>query len=193
MRAIAQRLADKLQQMASGSSQPDVPIHIDPPTPDKPDNPKPQPPAVKLIDALKLDRLSDAFGIGDNVRNNANRTADKINELYQNLAQITGTDKQSYQVELSSPGDELTRPLRNYVLLSFSNLERAINDLVTVCNDRWIRDPQTGLKCDTLKLLRVDLLAIDSHYQDTVNYNYYLIENKLNTLVGYLNFNLKGE
>lgn len=196
MRAIAQRLADKLQQMANGASKPDVPIHVDPPTPDKPDKPdnsKPQPPAVKLIDALKLDRLSNPFGIGGNVDSNANRTADKINELYQNLAQITGMDKQSYQVELSSPGNELTRPLRNYVLMSFSNLERAINDLVTACNDNWIRDPQTGLKYNTLKLLRVDLLTIDSHYQDTVNYNYYLIENKLNTLIGYLNFNLKGE
>lgn len=193
MKAIAQRLVTKFQQMVNGTSTPDVPIHIDPPSPDKPEDNKPQPPVVKTIDALKLDRLVNLFGIGDNISNSADRTANKINELYQCLAQLMGIEKREYQVELSSPGNRLSRPLRNYVLLSFFNLERAINDLITVCNNNWICDPQTGLKSDFLKLLRVDSLVIDKHYQDTVNYNYYLIENKLNALIGYINATLKGE
>ena len=193
MKAIAQRLVTKFQQMVNGTSTPDVPIHVDPPSPDKPEDNKPQPPVVKTIDALKLDRLVNLFGIGDNISNSADRTANKINELYQCLAQLMGIEKREYQVELSSPGNRLSRPLRNYVLLSFFNLERAINDLITVCNNNWICDPQTGLKSDFLKLLRVDSLVIDKHYQDTVNYNYYLIENKLNALIGYINATLKGE
>lgn len=193
MKAIAQRLAAKFQQMVNGTSTPDVPIHVDPPTPDKPDDNRPKPPAVKTIDELKLDRLDNLFGIGDNISNSADRTANKINELYQCLVQLMGTEKREYQVELSSPGNGLSRPLRNYVLLSFFNLERAINDLITVCNNNWICDPQTGLKNGLLKLLRVDSLVIDKHYQDTVNYNYYLIENKLNALIGYINAMLKGE
>lgn len=193
MKAIAQRLVTKFQQMVNGTSTPDVPIHVDPPSPDKPEDNKPQPPVVKTIDALKLDRLVNLFGIGDNISNSADRTANKINELYQCLAQLMGIEKREYQVELSSPGNRLSRPLRNYVLLSFFNLERAINDLITVCNNNWICDPQTGLKSDLLKLLRVDSLVIDKHYQDTVNYNYYLIENKLNALIGYINATLKGE
>lgn len=193
MKAIAQRLVTKFQQMVNGTSTPDVPIHVDTPSPDKPEDNKPQPPVVKTIDALKLDRLVNLFGIGDNISNSADRTANKINELYQCLAQLMGIEKREYQVELSSPGNRLSRPLRNYVLLSFFNLERAINDLTTVCNNNWICDPQTGLKSDLLKLLRVDSLVIDKHYQDTVNYNYYLIENKLNALIGYINATLKGE
>ncbi|MDN4486505.1 hypothetical protein [Limosilactobacillus reuteri] len=89
MRAIAQRLAEKFKQMAGGTVQPSPPPHIDPPhdnppKTDKPEN-KPQPPVVKTVDELRLDRLADLFGIGTNVSNGINRTLNKINELYSQM------------------------------------------------------------------------------------------------------------
>jgi len=197
MRAIAQRLAEKFKQMAGGTVQPSPPPHIDPPhdnppKTDKPEN-KPQPPVVKTVDELRLDRLADLFGIGTNVSNGINRTLNKINELYSQMHNLMGTDSKQVQATLSAPDNSLTRPLRNYVLMSFFNLERAINELVSLCNDSWLCDPKTGAKTELVRLLRVDSLATDAHYKDTVNYNWYLIENKLNTLIGYVNKILKGE
>lgn len=190
MRAIAQRLADKFRQMAGGQSQP--PIHIDPPQPDKPAN-KPQPPAVKTVGELRLDRLADLFGIGTNVSSGVDRTLNKINELYSQMHNLMGTDSRQVQATLSAPSNALARPLRNYVLMSFFNLERAVNELVSLCNDNRLCDPKTGAKTDLLQLVRVESLATDSHYKDAVNYNWYLIENKLNMLIGYINKILKGE
>lgn len=197
MRAIAQRLAEKFKQMAGGTVQPSPPPHIDPPhdnppKTDKPEN-KPQPPVVTTVDELRLDRLADLFGIGTNVSNGINRTLNKINELYSQMHNLMGTDSKQVQATLIAPDNALTRPLRNYVLLSFFNLEREVNELISLCNSNWLCDPETGAKTSLLRLLRVDSLATDAHYKDTVNYNWYLVENKLNKLIGYINKMLKGE
>lgn len=197
MRAIAQRLAEKFKQMAGGTVQPSPPPHIDPPhdnppKTDKPEN-KPQPPVVKTVDELRLDRLADLFGIGTNVSNGINRTLNKINELYSQIHNLMGTDSKQVQATLIAPDNALTRPLRNYVLLSFFNLEREVNELISLCNSNWLCDPETGAKTSLLRLLRVDSLATDVHYKDTVNYNWYLVEDKLNKLIGYINKMLKGE
>ena len=193
MRAIAQRLAAKFQQMVNGTSTPDVPINVDPSNPDKPADNKPQPPVVKTVDELRLDRLADLFGIGTNVSNGINRTLNKINELYSQIHNLMGTDSKQVQATLIAPDNALTRPLRNYVLLSFFNLEREVNELISLCNSNWLCDPETGAKTSLLRLLRVDSLATDAHYKDTVNYNWYLVEDKLNKLIGYINKMLKGE
>ena len=193
MKAIAQRLAAKFQQMVNGTSTPDVPINVDPSNPDKPADNKPQPPVVKTVDELRLDRLADLFGIGTNVSNGINRTLNKINELYSQIHNLMGTDSKQVQATLIAPDNALTRPLRNYVLLSFFNLEREVNELISLCNSNWLCDPETGAKTSLLRLLRVDSLATDAHYKDTVNYNWYLVEDKLNKLIGYINKMLKGE
>ena len=193
MKAIAQRLAAKFQQMVNGTSTPDVPINVDPSNPDKPADNKPQPPVVKTVDELRLDRLADLFGIGTNVSNGINRTLNKINELYSQMYNLMGTDSKQVQATLIAPDNALTRPLRNYVLLSFFNLEREVNELISLCNSNWLCDPETGAKTSLLRLLRVDSLATDAHYKDTVNYNWYLVEDKLNKLIGYINKMLKGE
>ena len=193
MKAIAQRLAAKFQQMVNGTSTPDVPINVDPSNPDKPADNKPQPPVVKTVDELRLDRLADLFGIGTNVSNGINRTLNKINELYSQIHNLMGTDSKQVQATLIAPDNALTRPLRNYVLLSFFNLEREVNELISLCNSNWLCDPETGAKTSLLRLLRVDSLATDVHYKDTVNYNWYLVEDKLNKLIGYINKMLKGE
>lgn len=193
MKAIAQRLAAKFQQMVNGTSTPDVPINVDPSNPDKPADNKPQPPVVKTVDELRLDRLADLFGIGTNVSNGINRTLNKINELYSQMHNLMGTDSKQVQATLIAPDNALTRPLRNYVLLSFFNLEREVNELISLCNSNWLCDPETGAKTSLLRLLRVDSLATDAHYKDTVNYNWYLVEDKLNKLIGYINKMLKGE
>ena len=185
MRAIAQRLADKFKQMSSGQVQPDNPLnppHVDPPNP-----------AIKTIDELKLDRLTDLFGIGTNVSKGTDRTISKVNVLYSQMHNLLGTDSKQVQATLIAPDNALTRPLRNYVLLSFFNLEREVNELISLCNSNWLCDPETGAKTSLLRLLRVDSLATDAHYKDTVNYNWYLVENKLNKLIGYINKMLKGE
>lgn len=201
---MAQRLANYIKSTASdiptkpdNPSQPDKPSNPDTPVtppdghPDKPAGP--DKPTVNTIDELKLDRLTDLFGIGTNVSNGVNRTLNKINELYNNLEKIMGTDPQKAQISLVMPGNALTRSLRNYVLASFQQLESIVNDVIKICNANWIVDPQTGDSTPTLSLQRVDQLTTNDVYKKKVNDNWGQIETTLNKLIQYLNQVLKGE
>lgn len=202
---MATRLADYIKSTDKGShshpqpTQPtgpqptDSPI-INPTSPTEPEQPtQPTQPPVKLIDSIKLDRLSDLFGIGTNVSTGVDRVIAKLNELYKTLETVMGTDHQVVQKTLTMPGNELSRPVRNYVLLSFQHLQSDINDLIRVCNSNWIVDPVTGDTTAMLELERVDRLATDHYYQDTVNANWQMIEDVINKEIKYLNQVLKGE
>lgn len=201
---MAQRLADYIKSTAGdiptkpdNPSQSDKPSNPDTPvTPpdDHPDKPvEPDKPAIKTIDELKLDRLTDLFGIGTNVSNGVNRTLNKINELYSNLEKIMGTDAKQVKATLAVPDNSLSRPLRNYVLISFFNLETAINEVIQLCNQNWIVNPQTGENTPLLALQRPDRLTTDTTYQQVINDNWQAIETVLNKLIQYLNQVLKGE
>lgn len=191
---IAERLADKFREMATGKpaqpTQPSIPNWPDQPTtPVHPTQPKP---VVKLISALKIKRLDNPFAVGDNVEQGMQTTVNKANELYKTLARVEGLiDVPTASLNRHSPGNSLERPLRNYVVLSFNEVTSPINDLVHQFNKYWIRDPNQPI--DIVELLRPDKLALDSHYVDTINYDWYLIENKVNELIGYMNKLLKGE
>ncbi len=191
---IADRLAEKFREMETGKpaqpTQPSIPNWPDQPTtPVQPTQPKP---VVKLISTLKIKRLDDLFAIGDNIEQGMQATVDKVNELYKALARVEGLiDTPAASVNRHSPGNSLERPLRNYVVQSFNEISSPINDLVHQFNKYWIRDPENPI--NILELLRPDQLAVnDGHYVDTINYNWYLIENKLNELAGYMNKLLKG-
>ena len=191
---IAARLAEKFREMETGKpaqpTQPSIPNWPDQPTtPVQPTQPKP---VVKLISTLKIKRLDNPFAVGDNVEQGMQTTVNKANELYKTLARVEGLiDVPTASLNRHSPGDELERPLRNYVVLSFNEVTSPINDLVHQFNKYWIRDPNQPI--DIVELLRPDKLALDSHYVDTINYDWYLIENKVNELIGYMNKLLKGE
>lgn len=173
---IAARLAEKFREMETGK-------------PAQPTQPKP---VVKLISTLKIKRLDNPFAVGDNVEQGMQTTVNKANELYKTLARVEGLiDVPTASLNRHSPGNELERPLRNYVVLSFNEVTSPINDLVHQFNKYWIRDPNQPI--DIVELLRPDKLALDSHYVDTINYDWYLIENKVNELIGYMNKLLKGE
>ena len=119
---MAQRLADYIKSTAKDvptdpSKPDDKPINpttpINPDKPNKPDNKPDQPvtpakPVVKLIDQIKIDRLNDLFGIGTNVSNGAKNVIGKVNELYNNLETIMGTDPQKAQISLVMPGNALS-------------------------------------------------------------------------------------
>ena len=191
---IAARLAEKFREMETGKpaqpTQPSIPNWPDQPTtPVQPTQPKP---VVKLISTLKIKRLDNPFAVGDNVEQGMQTTVNKANELYKTLARVEGLiDVPTASLNRHSPGNELERPLRNYVVLSFNEVTSPINDLVHQFNKYWIRDPNQPI--DIVELLRPDKLALDSHYVDTINYDWYLIENKVNELIGYMNKLLKGE
>lgn len=154
---MATRLADYIKATDSGDHshpqpmqptspvQPTDPPIVDPTSPAEPDQPaQPTQPPIKLIDSIKLGRLSDLFGIGTNVSTGVDRIISKINELYSNLEKIMGTDAKQVKATLAVPDNSLSRPLRNYVLMSFSNLETAVNEVIRLCNQNWIVDLQTG-------------------------------------------------
>lgn len=201
---MAQRLADYIKSTASdiptkpdNPSQPDKPSNPDTPVTPPDDHPEklvePDKPAVRTIDELKLDRLTDLFGIGTNVSNGVDRTLNKINELYSNLEKIMGTDAKQFKATLAVPDNSLSRPLRNYILMSFFNLETAVNEVIQLCNRNWIVDPQTGANTPLLTLQRPDRLTTDTNYQQVINNNWQAIEEVLNKLIQYLNQVLKGE
>lgn len=191
---IAARLAEKFREMETGKpaqpTQPSIPNWPDQPT--TPVQPTQSKPVVKLISTLKIKRLDNPFAVGDNVEQGMQTTVNKANELYKTLARVEGLiDVPTASLNRHSPGNELERPLRNYVVLSFNEVTSPINDLVHQFNKYWIRDPNQPI--DIVELLRPDKLALDSHYVDTINYDWYLIENKVNELIGYMNKLLKGE
>lgn len=191
---IAARLAEKFREMETGKpaqpTQPSIPNWPDQPTtPVQPTQPKP---VVKLISTLKIKRLDNPFAVGDNVEQGMQTTVNKANELYKTLARVEGLiDVPTASLNRHSPGNELERPLRNYVVLSFNEVTSPINDLVHQFNKYWIHDPNQPI--DIVELLLPDKLTLDSHYVDTINYDWYLIENKINELIGYMNKLLKGE
>ena len=204
---MAQRLADYIKSTDTGNhshpTQPTQPTSPEQPTtpvtpPTQPTEQPSQPtqpttPPVKLIDDIKLDRLSDLFGIGTNVSKGTDRIISKLNELYKTLETVMGTDHRTVQKTLTSPGNELSRPVRNYALLSFQRLQSDINDLIKVCNANWIVDPMSGDPSPLLELERVDQLTTDHYYQDVVNANWGAIENAINKEIKYINQVLKGE
>lgn len=201
---MATRLADYIKATDSGdhsqSTQPSNPVQptdppiVDPTSPTEPDQPaQPTQPPIKLIDSIKLDRLSDLFGIGTNVSTDVDRIVDKLNELYKTLETVMGTDHQMVQKTLTMPGNALERLLRNYVLLSFQRLQGDVNELIRVCNDNWLVDPVSGDPAPMLELEQVERLTIDHYYQDMVNANWSTIEDALNKEIKYLNQVLKGE
>lgn len=203
---MATRLADYIKATDSGDhsqpqpTQPTSPVQptdppiVDPTSPTEPDQPtQPTTPPVKLLDDIKLDRLSDLFGIGTNVSKGTDRIISKLNEFYKTLETVMGTDHRTVQKTLTSPGNELSRPVRNYALLSFQRLQSDVNDLIKVCNVNWIVDPMSGDPSPLLELERVDQLTTDHYYQDVVNGNWQAIENAINREIKYINIVLKGE
>ena len=203
---MATRLADYIKATDSGDhshpqpTQPNNPVQptdppvVDPTSPTEPNQPtQPTQPPIKLIDSIKLDRLSDLFGIGTNVSAGVDRVVSKLNELYKVLETVMGTDRQTVQKTLTMPGNALERPVRNYVLLSFQRLQGDVNELIRICNDNWIVDPVSGDPTPMLELERIDRLTIDHYYQDVVNANWNAIEGVLNKEINYLNQVLKGE
>ena len=203
---MATRLADYIKETDSGDhsqpqpTQPTSPVQptdppiVDPTSPTEPAQPaQPTQPPIKLIDSIKLDRLTDLFGIGTNVSTDVDRIVDKLNELYKTLETVMGTDHQVVQKTLSMPGNALERPVRNYVLLSFQRLQGDVNELIRACNENWIVDPVSGDPTPMLELERVDRLVTDHYYQDMINANWSAIETVLNKEITYLNQILKGE
>lgn len=189
---IADRLVGKFKQMmASIPVQPTTPVQptnpSQPTTPANPDGPSDEDKPINPIGKIKIDRLSDMFGIGDNVDKGAKATLSKISEVYQRLELTFGVASQAAGPVLDNPGNALDRPLRDYVLKSFQALQKEVNQLVHACNQQYVVDPDTGDKTPMMSLLRPTSIVLDSHYKDTVNYNYYLIEQTLNQLITYIN------
>lgn len=186
MKAIAEVLATKFREMASPSSSDSGQ--------DSTPTPQPTPkPTVKLIGELKLDNATDIFGIGTNVNNGANKTIQKVNELYQALVPLTGIDQVTVGKVKASPGNALVRLLRNYVLNNFDYLELELNNLIRVCNNHWIVDPKTGNEIPAIDLTRPGNSVLDSNYLSIINRNWQIIENVINQIITALNQMLKEE
>lgn len=190
MKAIAKVLAAKFQEMGSPSNDSSEP---DTTTPASPASPTASKPTVKLIDNLKLNPITDIFGIGTNVSNEANKAIKKVNELYQTLAPLTGIEQVTVDKVSASPGNSLVRLLRNYVLESFDYLEMELNELIQICNTHWIVDSKTGKEIPTINLTRPDKLVLDSDYLSVINHNWQAIETVINQIITSLNQMLKEE
>lgn len=198
MRAIAQRLADKFKQMAGGTVQPSPPPHVDPPKPpipvdpssDKPDeheHPDNKIDKPKAIPKLSLSRLGDdPFQLRDNVQGNIERTLTFLKTLWNELPEFF-QPKISFEVTVPIPDKALSRPLRNYVIKALLiDVEQKINDLIGACNNHHIVSMESFQLTELLTLDPPRRLDFNSNYKDRLNYQYYLIENKLNELATYI-------
>ncbi|WP_382321831.1 SGNH/GDSL hydrolase family protein [Limosilactobacillus reuteri] len=191
MRAIAQRLAEKFKQMAGGTVQPDnPPPHVDPPKPDKPDDnkqPGRKPDKPKIVPKLSLARLGDdPFQLRDNVQDNIKRILAFLKILWNELPEFF-RPKISFETTVPAPDKELSRPLRNYVINALLiDVEQKINELIGACNSHHIISMESFQLTGLLSLDPPRRLDLNGHYKDGLNYQYYLIENKLNELATYI-------
>lgn len=184
---MAQRLADYIIKTRGNSPTPSPT-----PAPEPQSQPTPEP-TVKTVDEIKLDNLTDIFGIGTNVSNGTDKVMAKLNELYKLLVSLVGSDKTEVQAPLVSPGDAPSRSLRSYVIQTFLELNEMVNDFIQVCNSHWILDPKTGDKTAAISLSRPENLVLNSDYTSVINQNWQAIETVINKLIGYINQILKGE
>lgn len=184
MNKMGERLASKLKAIVPDDSSS---VDIPPDEPSRPSQPEEPSNNKKTVEKLRITRLNDLFKLGDNVDQGTTAIISKVNELYKLLAKMQGLDQFELTKNRQNPGNALTRILRNYVLLSFDDLERAINNLVKEYNKYWIRNPKTADPTELIILQRPDKLTLDSNYQKVINTNWKMIENKINELTDYIN------
>ena len=179
MAEMASRIADKLKAMGDT----DNPT----PSPSPSDNPTPSPTPTKNTVQLKLDRLTQASELLDNLTSNDKLVVDYINGIDSQLDNVFATGTINAQTVTPPNVETLGREVRNYMFNLFGSLEIYLNSLIKVANSYGVLDPQTGQVTATVILTPPTGLTLDSDFADSINALWSTIESTLNNLQSYAN------
>ena len=170
MAKLASRIADRLKTM-SGTANP---------------APSPSPSPTKNTTQLKLDRLTQASELLDNLASNDQLVVDYLNGIDSQIASIFAIGTIGAQTVAKPDVEKLGREVRNYMFDLFGSIEMYLNSLIKVANSYGVLDLQTGQATATVILTPPTELNLDSII-DAINALWSTIESTLNNLQSYLN------
>lgn len=173
MAKLASRIADKLKTMGD----------TDNPAP----TPSPTPSPTKNTTQLKLDRLTQASKLLDNLASNDQLVVDYLNGIDSQIDDIFATGTIDAQAVTKPAVDTLGREVRNYLFSVFGSIEMYLNNLIKVANSYGVFDQQTGQATATVILTPPTGLTLDSDFMDAINSLWSTIESTLNNLQSYAN------
>lgn len=170
MAKLASRIADKLKTMG-GTANP---------------APSPSPSPTKNTTQLKLDRLTQASELLDNLASNDQLVVDYLNGIDSQIASIFAIGTIGAQTVAKPDVEKLGREVRNYMFDLFGSIEMYLNSLIKVANSYGVFDLQTGQATATVILTPPTELNLDSII-DAINALWSTIESTLNNLQSYAN------
>lgn len=170
MAKLASRIADKLKTMG-GTANP---------------APSPSPSPTKNTTQLKLDRLTQASELLDNLASNDQLVVDYLNGIDSQIASIFAIGTIGAQTVAKPDVEKLGREVRNYMFDLFGSIEMYLNSLIKVANSYGVLDLQTGQATATVILTPPTELNLDSII-DAINALWSTIESTLNNLQSYAN------
>lgn len=171
MAKLASRIADKLKTMGDEANS----------------APSPSPSPTKNTTQLKLDRLTQASELLDNLASNDQLVVDYLNSVDSQIASIFATGTIGAQTVTPPAVETLGREVRNYIFDLFGSLELYLNSLIKVANSYGVLDLQTGQATATVTLTPPTGLTLDSDFMDAINSLWSTIESTLNDLQSYAN------
>lgn len=171
MAKLASRIADKLKTMGDEANP----------------APSPSPSPTKNTTQLKLDRLTQASELLDNLASNDQLVVDYLNSVDSQIASIFATGTIGAQTVTPPAVETLGREVRNYIFDLFGSLELYLNSLIKVANSYGVLDLQTGQATATVTLTPPTGLTLDSDFMDAINSLWSTIESTLNDLQSYAN------
>lgn len=178
---LASRIADKLKTLGDTTNPAPSPSPSDNPTP------SPTPTPTKNTVQLKLDRLTQASELLDNLASNDKLVVDYINGIDSQLDNVFATGTINAQTVTPPAVETLGREVRNYLFDVFGSIEMYLNSLIKVANSYGVLDPQTGQATATVILNPPTGLTLDSDFVDAINALWSTIESTLNKLQSYVN------
>ena len=171
MAKLASRIADKLKAMGDADNP----------------APSPSPSPTKNTTQLKLDRLTQASELLDNLTSNNKLVVDYLNGIDSQIDNVFATGTIDAQTVTPPTAETLDREVRNYLFSVFGSLEMYLNNLIKVANSYGIFDQQTGQATATVALTPPTGLTLDSNFMDAINGLWSTIESTLNSLQSYVN------
>ncbi|AMS08288.1 hypothetical protein AYI71_05510 [Limosilactobacillus oris] len=171
MAKLASRIADKLKAMGDADNP----------------APSPSPSPTKNTTQLKLDRLTQASELLDNLTSNNKLVVDYLNGIDSQIDNVFATGTIDAQTVTPPTAETLDREVRNYLFSVFGSLEMYLNNLIKVANAYGVLDLQTGQATATVILTPPTGLTLDSDFMDAINGLWSTIESTLNNLQSYAN------
>ncbi|WP_461241213.1 hypothetical protein [Paucilactobacillus sp. N302-9] len=142
------------------------------------------------MDKLTLARLPDKFTAGNllnNIFQNAEITRKFVAQLYEYDDRVFVEGTISYDPFVKDSSQKLNQNSYVWIIDTLTRLKNMINGIIVTFNDHGIVDVLTGIQTTLVELCLPKRLDLGDEYQQNINQNWQLIEDKLNGCLSYYN------